>query len=126
MAKILIVDDEPLICEMLGTFLKVLGHESLKAHSGAQARTVLATEQPDAIFLDIMLPEISGIDFCRELRSRPGTSDVPIVVISACAPPQTREAMEAGANAYLQKPVNLQGLQNIMATAGIATAGRVR
>ena len=119
MAKILIVDDEHLTTEMLGTFLRIIGHESVEAFSSKQAWDKLAYEAPDAILLDIMLPDVNGLDMCRQLRSNPATSRLPIIMISAYAPPLTKEADEAGANAYLAKPINLQGLKSALANIGI-------
>src|SRR5215216_6220372 len=108
MARILIVDDEHLIVEMLSTFLRLLGHQSIDAYSCRQAKDRLAYEEPDAILLDIMLPDSSGIDLCRELRAEAATAHLPIIIISAHAPPMIQQATEAGANAYLSKPINLQ------------------
>ena len=119
MAKILIVDDEHMTTEMLGTFLRIIGHESLDAYSSKQAWDKLAYEQPDAILLDIMLPDVNGLDMCRQLRKNPATMNLPIIMISAYAPPLTKEADAAGANAYLVKPINLQSLKNTLASVGI-------
>ena len=119
MAKILIVDDEHLTTEMLGTFLRIIGHESVEAFSSKMAWDKLAYESPDAILLDIMLPDVNGLDMCRQLRKHPSTSALPIIMISAYAPPLTKEADEAGASAYLVKPINLQSLKSTLATVGI-------
>ncbi|MBI1256702.1 MAG: response regulator [Chloroflexi bacterium] len=119
MAKILIVDDEHLTTEMLGTFLRIIGHESVEAFSSKMAWDKLAYESPDAILLDIMLPDVNGLDMCRQLRQNPSTSALPIIMISAYAPPLTKEADEAGASGYLVKPINLQSLKSTLAAVGI-------
>ena len=119
MAKILIVDDEHMTTEMLSTFLRIIGHESVDAYSSKQAWDKLAYEQPDAILLDIMLPDVNGLDMCRQLRKNASTAHLPIIMISAYAPPLTKEADEAGANAYLVKPINLQNLKNTLISVGI-------
>jgi DNA-binding response OmpR family regulator len=119
MAKILIVDDEHLTTEMLSTFLRIIGHESIEAFSSRQAWDKLSYEEPDAILLDIMLPDVSGIDMCRQLRENVATAHLPIIMISAHAPPMLKEADEAGANAYLVKPINLQNLKNTLISVGI-------
>jgi DNA-binding response OmpR family regulator len=103
-----------------------MGHDSVKALSGAQARAVLAQQQPDAVLLDIMLPETNGIDLCREWRGVNRTAGLPIIIISACAPPMTKEALEAGANAYLSKPVDLQVLQATLTDVGIPASRSAR
>ena len=105
MAKILIVDDEHMTAEMLATFLKLMGHEAVDAFSSKQ--------------LDIMLPDVNGLEMCRQLRSNATTTHVPIIMISAYSPPLTREATEAGANAYLVKPISLQSLKNALTSVGI-------
>lgn len=122
MAQILIVDDEPLTIRMLSRFLAIMGHETIDALSSRQARDRLAYLTPDAILLDIMLPDMSGIDLCRELRAEPTTAGLPIIMISARVPPQEQEAAAAGANAYLSKPINLQSLRDTLAELGIAGA----
>lgn len=119
MAKILIVDDEHMTSEMLATFLKLMGHEAVDAFSSKQAWDKLAYVIPDAVLLDIMLPDVNGLEMCRQLRSNSTTTDLPIIMISAYSPPLTREATEAGANAYLVKPISLQSLRNTLASVGI-------
>jgi CheY-like chemotaxis protein len=119
MAKILIVDDEPLIIDMLSIFLGLMGHQTIGALSGRQTWDKLAYEEPDVILLDIMLPDDNGLEICRKLREKEATRHLPIIMISAYAPPLTKQAVEAGANGYLQKPVKLDALQNALAEAGI-------
>ncbi len=119
MAQILIVDDEYLTVEMLATFLRLIGHEAVEALSARQAWDRLALETPDAILLDIMLPDQSGLDVCKALREKPEFATVPVIVISATAPPLTREAKAAGATDYLAKPINLASLKAALANAGV-------
>lgn len=119
MAKILVVDDEHLTVDMLSTFLRLIGHEAIEAYNGRQMRDKLAYAEPDAVLLDIMLPDTNGIDLCRELREHPTTSTLPIIIISAHAPPMSKEAIDAGATGYLAKPINLQSLKNALVNAGV-------
>jgi CheY-like chemotaxis protein len=119
MAKILIVDDEPLTLEMLSTFLRLIGHDAIEALSTRQAKDKLLYMEPDAMLLDIMLPDMNGLDFCRELRRDPKTTRLPIIMISAHAPPMTKEAEAAGANGYLAKPINLMALKGSLAKVGV-------
>lgn len=114
MAKVLIVDDEHLTVEMLSVFLNMMGHESIGAYSGRQMWDKLAYEQPQAILLDIMLPDANGLDLCRELRQQTPTQHTSIVMISAYSPPLTKEAEAAGANGYLTKPINLEKLSAVL------------
>lgn len=120
MAKILIVDDEHLTLEMLGTYLQLMGHEALEAANSNQALDKLAYEQFDVMLLDIMLPDNNGIDLCRELRGKSDTATLPIIIISAHAPPMVKEALDAGANSYLPKPINLQALKQALTEVGVS------
>ncbi|MEO0561202.1 MAG: response regulator [Chloroflexota bacterium] len=115
MAKILIIDDEELTLEMLSTFLRLSGHEPLSAIDSRQGWSILDYEEPEAILLDIQLPDTNGLIMCRELRAKPETADLPIIMISAHAPPMIAEAEEAGANDYLAKPIDLRTLQTTLA-----------
>ncbi len=119
MAKILIVDDEPLTVEMLSTFLNLSGHEPIGALSTRQTWDKLAYEEPDAILLDIMLPDGNGLDICRQLRADPRWASVPVIIISAHAPPMTAEATRAGANSYLAKPIKLDALRTALREVGV-------
>jgi len=119
MARILVVDDEQLTLDMLAAFLRLIGHESVGTLSRQQTLDRLAYDLPDAVLLDIMLPDGSGLDICRELRARPDTAHLPIVMISAYSPPLVREAEEAGANGYLMKPIRLEDLKAALQRAGV-------
>lgn len=119
MAKILIVDDEYLIIDMLSTFLNLMGHQSIGALSGRQTWDKLAYEEPDVILLDIMLPDDNGLDICRKLRENNSTRNVPVIMISAYSPPMDKQAKEAGANGYLAKPIKLDALKTALANAGV-------
>jgi CheY-like chemotaxis protein len=119
MAKVLVVDDEQLTVDMLCTFLKLIGHETVSAMSGRQTWDRLAYEEPDAVLLDIMLPDDNGLDICRRMRADEKTRSVPIIVISAHSPKMDREAAEVGATGYLQKPIRLPDLKSVLESAGI-------
>lgn len=111
MAKVLIVDDEHMTVEMLSYFLDMIGHQPVGAMSGRQMWDKLAYEEPQAILLDIMLPDASGLDLCRELRHNASTRDLPIIMISAFSPPLIKESQAAGADDYLAKPIDMQRLK---------------
>ena len=119
MAKILIVDDEPLTVQMLTTFLSMSGYESTGALSRSQTWDKLAYEEPDVILLDIMLPDGNGIEICRELRAQEKWKDVPVIMISAHSPPMSAEATEAGATGYLTKPINFAKLKETLAALNL-------
>ncbi len=127
MSHILIVDDEFLTTEMLSTFCSIIGHQATDAYNGHDMWSKLHYIAPDAILLDIMLPDANGLDLCRDLRADQRTAGVPIIIISAHAPPMKKEADAAGADAYLVKPVSLQSLREALGKVGISrglAAGR--
>lgn len=104
-AKILIVEDDEDVKDLLEMTLRHAGYQTLAAKTGAAALRLAASERPDLILLDIMLPEMSGIEVCRKLRGGDGGGGVPIIVVSA----KTEEvdkilALEIGADDYVTKP----------------------
>ena len=110
--KIVIVEDEPDAANLFEEMLRIDQYEVIKTHSGGGALTVLQTERPDAVLLDIMMPDISGIDVLRFMRREPSLMHIPVVIVSAKAlPSDIRIGMEAGATAYLTKPVGLDELR---------------
>lgn len=107
MPKILIVDDEPDTAKMLGLMLGMHGYETVVVHGTAAAMNAVAREKPDAIVLDVMMPDLSGLELCRYVRRDPATSQTPIVIVSARVRPEdVREGLQAGATTYLTKPVS--------------------
>jgi hypothetical protein len=119
MANILIVDDEYLTVEMLATFLRLIGHDASEALNAKQAWDKLEFEQPDAVLLDIQLPDQNGLEMCRELRQKAEYASLPVIIISATAPPLIKEAKAVGATDYLSKPINLGNLKSVLINAGL-------
>lgn len=114
MAKVLVVDDETMTVDLLSMYLNLIGHEPLSAQSGQEIWERLAEGQPDAILLDLMLPDMDGLSICRELRAQAGTRSIPVIVISAYSPPQHEAARAAGATAYLSKPIPFDQLRQLL------------
>ena len=109
--SILVVDDEPDTAKMLSILLELEGYRVTTAHGTAQAIRAINTGGIDLVFLDIMLPDISGLEFCRYVRRDPAFVDLPIIVLSARARPEDiREGLETGANKYLTKPWGKENL----------------
>jgi two-component system, OmpR family, KDP operon response regulator KdpE len=101
-ARVLVVDDEPQILRALQMKLRSAGYAVETAVSAQEALTKAAMRPPEAIILDVLLPDGSGTDVCRELRS---WSAVPIVVLSAVGEEQEKiAALDAGADDYVTKP----------------------
>jgi two-component system, OmpR family, alkaline phosphatase synthesis response regulator PhoP len=106
-ARILVVDDEPAIREYETTLLSELGHEVLVAADGAEALELARAKQPHLVLLDIMMPELSGIEVCRQLRADPRTRDIRVIVVSAVdAKRALEESIIAGADDFLAKPIH--------------------
>ena len=106
-ARILVVDDEAAIREYETSLLNELGHEVLAAADGAEALRLARERRPHLVLLDIMMPELSGIEVCRQLRADPRTRDVRIIMVSAVdAKRALEESVIAGADDFLAKPVH--------------------
>ena len=104
-AKILVVDDEPNVLRMLGYALESEGLKVITAETAAEALALIAGENPDLVILDRMLPDKSGITVCEELRSRPETSSLPIIMLTAKVQVADRiSGLNAGADDYITKP----------------------
>ncbi|WXJ93650.1 Alkaline phosphatase synthesis transcriptional regulatory protein PhoP [Neomoorella carbonis] len=102
MPKVLIVDDEPAILELVSFNLQQAGFTTVTASDGAEALQKAATEKPDLIILDVMLPKVDGFEVCRSLRARGNT---PILMLTARREEIDRVlGLELGADDYLTKP----------------------
>jgi DNA-binding response OmpR family regulator len=100
--RVLVVEDSEPTREAVALYLSHGGYDVSIATSGAEALHVVATDRPDLIVLDIMLPGLSGLDVCRALRER---TDVPIIVLTALSTEaDTLRGLEAGADDYVTKP----------------------
>jgi CheY-like chemotaxis protein len=115
-ALILAVEDEPRNAALLRAVLEPAGYRLAIADSLAAARAWLAAEHPDLVLLDIGLPDGSGLDLARDLRSSPTTAELPILVASARVLAADQEAAsQAGANAFLAKPIRPRVLLDAVA-----------
>ena len=103
--KILVVDDEPEAVELLEFNLKQAGFNVITASDGAQALTKARSALPSLIVLDLMLPEIDGLEVCKMLRRDPATARIPIIMLTAKAAEIDRIiGLELGADDYITKP----------------------
>jgi response regulator RpfG family c-di-GMP phosphodiesterase len=103
--RVLVIDDDRPLCEMLRVALELAGIEVAEAHHVIQAERLLAEAVPDAVVLDIGLPGIDGVFYCERLRESPRTKSIPIVAISG-SEDAGHQAVAAGANAFLHKPLD--------------------
>jgi two-component system phosphate regulon response regulator PhoB len=105
MAKLLVIDDEPAIREMVRFTLSRSGYECIEAEDASQAKQLIVSESPDLLLLDVMMPGQSGLDLARELRSRESTKELPIIMLTArCSDQDKIRGLDVGADDYITKP----------------------
>lgn len=105
---ILVVDDEPAIREIFSTILRSAGYEVWEASNGQECLQVTRERRPDLVLLDVMLPDLSGIDVCRQIKSDAALLDIFVVLVSgkAISAADKVAGAETGADDYIVKPVN--------------------
>ncbi len=107
-SRVLVVDDEPQILRALKASLRGAGYEVETAETVEQALTLLAANPPDAVILDLVLPDGSGVEVCRELRT---WSSAPVIVLSVVGDEAEKvAALDAGADDYVTKPFGIEEL----------------
>src|SRR5438046_3817473 len=103
--RILIVEDDPDISELVAHYLGKAGFATDRIASGRDAVTAIAAKPPDLVILDLMLPQVDGLEICRVVRSDKKTAAVPIIMLTARAEESERiVGLEMGADDYLAKP----------------------
>ena len=109
---VIVVEDEPDAAELFAEMMRVSGFRVLKTYSSTPAISMIAKEQPDVVILDIMMPDISGLEVLRFMRREEQLMDIPVIVVSARSmPSDIQEGLEAGATIYLTKPVGYLDLK---------------
>ena len=120
--KVLVVDDEPTVREVVVGYLRRDGHEVAEAADGHTALALLESEPPDLVVLDMMLPGVNGLDVLRRVRA---SSDVPVIMLTARADESDRVAgLELGADDYVVKPFSPRELAARVNGVLRRTAGR--
>lgn len=115
-SKVLIVDDEPDTVELLQIFLSK-NYNTIPAYCGREALNKVRSEQPDLIILDIMMPDITGYEVCKILKSDMETMSIPIIMHSALSNSSDRKkGIDSGADEYITKPVDIEKLNSILST----------
>lgn len=103
--KVLIVDDEAPIREMIAVALEMAGYECLEAENANQAHAIIVDSKPDMVLLDWMMPGTSGVDFARRLRKDELTADMPIIMLTAKGEEENKiKGLESGADDFITKP----------------------
>ncbi len=113
--RVLIIEDDPNIVDLIRANLAVRGFDTLVSSNGSKALAMLETEQPDMVLLDLMLPEIDGFELCKQIREQ---SSVAIIVVSARGGERDKvTALNMGADDYMTKPFGIEELlARILAT----------
>jgi two-component system phosphate regulon response regulator PhoB len=118
MSTILLVEDDPDIRYLVSYKLTKSGFEVIEAADGAEGLRQAERHPPDLVILDVRMPRMSGLEVCRELRGRPRTATVPIIMLTARTHPEDIEqAYAAGANEYVAKPFSPRELQQRVESA---------
>src|SRR5581483_8152793 len=117
--RILVVEDDPVVAKVVSKLLKSEGYEPDAVGDGRSALDHVQKQQPDAIVLDVMLPDMSGFEVCQNLKLHRQTNLIPIVMLTALTDPASvRAGLRVGANKYLLKPVDadrlLRELKNVI------------
>lgn len=108
---VLVVDDEPAQRAMLTYNIEAAGFRTITAANGEEAMDRVREEMPDIILLDWMLPRLSGIEVCRQIKARPETREIPVIMVSARTEEQDRvRGLETGADDYVIKPYSISEL----------------
>jgi DNA-binding response OmpR family regulator len=106
--KILIVDDDPHLLNMLNEMLSAHKYETEMASSGFEAGIKVGKFKPGLIILDLIMPEMSGFEVCRQIKEDPDTSHIKILAVTGYDTEENRNRiMEAGADGYMAKPLKM-------------------
>ena len=106
--SILVVDDQPINVQLLRRKLEREGIRVTAAYTGAEALALVAKEKPDLILLDVMMPDMDGIEVCQRLQSDEGTRSIPVIFITARTAKESKlEGLNVGAVDYITKPIDL-------------------
>lgn len=109
---VFIIEDEEDAAELFAEMMRISGFRVLKTSKSAPAIEMMTADRPDVVLLDIMMPEVSGLDILRQMRRDPNLAGIPVIVVTAKGmPADIKNGMEAGASTYLTKPVGFQELK---------------
>ena len=113
MPKILVVDDEADVRNVVSAILKQAGYEVVVAEYGLSGYSKAQSEQPDLVLLDLMMPVVDGFEVLTKLKKNPDTSSIPVIILTAKIDAASeRECMQLGAADYIKKPWGPRELQD--------------
>jgi DNA-binding response OmpR family regulator len=104
--KILVVEDEQDLRELVGKYFADMGYQVIVAADGTDALDLAKQENPQIILLDLKMPEVDGLEICKKLRADETTKSIPVIIVTAYNN-QLNEALTAGADDFVAKPVHL-------------------
>lgn len=112
---VLVVDDVPSQLQLMSNYLERAGYEVTTAESGAIALEKVMQNRPDIVVTDLVMPDVTGLELCRELKRRPETQDIPVI---ACTTKDRKVDMNwakrQGVSAYIVKPCNEQDFVEVV------------
>ena len=118
MTKILVVDDEQGVLDLLVDNLSGDGYDVITATNGASALVLIYRERPDVVLLDLMIPVVNGYEVLRELRRNPTTKKLPVILLTAVSPAEGEQAaIQLGANHYMTKPWKVGSILQVIRDA---------
>lgn len=115
---VIVIEDEPEAAELFSEMMRVSGFRVVKLSTSTPAIETIRKEKPDVVILDVMMPDVSGLEVLRYMRREPALKNIPVVIVSAKGmPADIRTAMDAGASLYLTKPVGFLELKQAVEDA---------
>jgi DNA-binding response OmpR family regulator len=106
MAKILIIDDDASLLQMVSIILKRAGHEAIVSMEPKEGYDLALSQSPDLAIIDVMMPQVNGYQVCAALRKTEATKDLPILILTALTESEHRgRAEDAGADGFVTKPI---------------------
>lgn len=116
MARVLVVDDNPVNCKLVTYVVEAAGHEARTAGDADAALAEIRAHRPDVILMDLQLPGIDGLELTRRLKADPQTRAIAIIAVTAYAMKGDREkALAAGCDDYVTKPIDTRALPEVIA-----------
>lgn len=114
--RVLVVDDDPGVQDIVGRLFDMVGFEPITARSAREAAQILKHPPlPDCMVLDLMMPEVSGLEFLRQLRAKQEFDNLPVIILSALADPDIiRKGLDMGADRYVTKPYLVNSLVRVV------------
>src|SRR5512133_2820511 len=115
---VVVVEDEPDTAALFAEMVRLIGFQVVKSFGGIRAIDLIAEKRPAVVLLDLMMPDLSGLEVLRYMRRDPRLADIPVVIVSAKGlPSDIKLGLEAGAAFYLTKPVAFADLKRAIEEA---------